>query len=60
MVHPEVGAVGAQLLGGYRQLDRLQEGVGSRARTRAGAGCPVAEGKESDLLHPVLNLPGTD
>ena len=33
MVHPEVGAVGAQLLGGYRQLDRLQEGVGSRART---------------------------
>jgi hypothetical protein len=34
MVHAEVGAVEAELLGGDRQIDRLQERVGPRSRLR--------------------------
>ena len=37
MVDPEVGAVGTELLGGDRQLDRLEQRVGAeRVPERAG------------------------
>ena len=34
VVHAEIGAVGPQLLGGHRQLDRLKQRVGRRAHLR--------------------------
>ena len=51
MVHAEVGAVGAQLLGGYSQLDRPQQRIGRHAHLRPGRRRPVAERQEPDLLH---------
>ena len=51
MMHAEIGAVGAQFLGGDGQVDRLQQRVGRRARLRLRRGRPMAEGQEADLLH---------
>src|SRR4030095_8803211 len=51
VMHAEVRAVQAQLLGGYRQFDRLQEGVGRGARLGMVRRRPVAEGQKSDSLH---------
>jgi hypothetical protein len=35
VVHPEIRTVGAELLGGHRQVDRLQQRVRPRPRLRA-------------------------
>ena len=43
MMHAEIGAVRAQLLGGDGQVDGLQERVGRRARLRLRRGRPVPE-----------------
>ena len=43
MVHAEVSPVRAELLGGDGQVDRLQEGVGSRSRLRLRRGRPMAK-----------------
>ena len=51
MMHAEIGAVGAQFLGCYGQIDRLQQGVARRARLRARRRRPVPEGEKPDLLH---------
>ena len=51
MVDADIGAVGAELLGGDREVDRLEERVLRRARARALRRRPVAEGEKSDLLH---------
>ena len=53
VMHPEVGAVGAELLRRDGELDRLQQRVGGRARLRVRRRRPVAEGEEADLLHGV-------
>ena len=50
-MHAEIGAVRAELLGGDREVDRLQQRVGGRARLRLRRGRPVAEGEEADLFH---------
>src|ERR1019366_1872382 len=55
MVTPEVRAVSAELLRCDRELDRLQQRIRARARPRLRAKAPVAEGKESDLLHASSN-----
>ena len=43
MVHAEVRAVGAELLGGDRELDRLRQRVGPRANLRVRRRRPVPE-----------------
>ena len=58
VVHPEVGAVRAQLLGGHRQLDGLQQRVRGRPGPRVRSVGPVAEGEETDVLHDLDNLAG--
>ena len=50
MVHAEVRAVGAQLLGGNGELDGLQQRVGRGAYLRAVRVTPMPERQESDLL----------
>jgi hypothetical protein len=55
VVHPEVGAVGAELLGRHGQLDGLQQCVGRGLHPGVRRGRPVAEREESDLLHGWLN-----
>ena len=50
VMHPEIGAVGAERLGGDRKLDRLRERVGGRPRLRLRRRGPVAEGEEADVL----------
>jgi len=51
VVHAEVGAIGAQRLGGHGQLDRLQQRVRRRAHLRLRRRRPVPERQEPDLLH---------
>jgi len=51
VMHAEIRAVQAQILGGYCQFDRLQKGVGRGAHLGIGRRRPVAEGQKSDLLH---------
>jgi hypothetical protein len=51
VMHAEVRAVQAQLLGGYCQFDRLQEGVGCGAHLGMVRRRPVTEGQTSDPLH---------
>ncbi len=48
---PEVGAVRAQLLGGHRQVDGLQQRVRRRPGPRVRRGGPVSQGEETDALH---------
>ncbi len=50
----EERAVGAELLGGDRELDRLQERVGRRSHFRLRRRSPMAEGEEADLFHAGL------
>ncbi len=45
------GAIGAELLRGDRELDRLQERVGRRPHLRVRRGRPMAEREEADLFH---------
>jgi hypothetical protein len=60
VVHAEVGAVRADLLGRDREVDGLQQYVGGRPRLRVRRGVPVAEGQEADLLHvSTTGDPGT-
>ena len=47
----EIGPVGAELLGGDGELDRLQQGVGGRPRLRLRRRGPMAEGEEADVFH---------
>ena len=58
VVHAEVRAVGAELLGGDRQLDRLQQRVRGRAHLRLPGRRPVPERQEPDLLHDSINPGG--
>ena len=51
VVHAEVRAIEAQFFGGYRELDRLQNGIRRRAHLRVWRCCPVPEGKKADLFH---------
>ncbi len=51
VMHAEVGAVRAELLGGDRELDRLQQRVGRRSRLRLRRRRPMAEGEEADFFH---------
>ena len=51
VMHPEVGAVGAELLGGDGELDRLQQRVGRRTRLRLRRRGPMAEREEADFFH---------
>lgn len=53
VMHPEIGPVGAELLGRHRKLDGLQERIGRRARLRLRRRGPVAEGEEADMFHGV-------
>ena len=50
MVHAKIGAVGAELLGGDREFDRLQQRVGRRARLRLRRGGPMTERQKADFL----------
>ena len=43
VMHTEVSPVRAELLGGDSQVDRLQQGVGSRSRLRLRRRRPMAE-----------------
>ena len=54
VMHPEVRAVGAELLGGDRKLDRLQQRVGRRSRLRLRRRRPMAEREEADFFHGLL------
>ena len=56
MMHAEIGAVGAEHLGGDRKVDRLQQRVGRRPRLRQRRRGPMAEGEEADVFHE----PATD
>ena len=47
----EIGAVGAERLGGDGELDRLLERVGRRPYLRLRRWGPVAERKEADVFH---------
>ena len=47
----EVRAIEAQLFGGCRQLDRLQQGIRRRAHVGIGRRCPVPEGEKTDPFH---------
>ena len=51
VVHAEVGAVGAELLGRDRQVDRLQQRVGRRLHLRARRRRPVPEREKPNVLH---------
>ena len=51
VVHADVRAVEAELLGRHGELDRLHERVAGGARLRAGGRLPVAEGEEPDAGH---------
>ena len=53
VMHTEVGAVRAELLGRDRQVDGLQERVGRRARLRLRRGRPMAEREEADFFRNV-------
>ena len=55
VVHPEVGAVGAQLLRRDGQLDRLGQHVGGGPGLGTGDRRPMPERQEADLLHPDVN-----
>src|ERR1700728_2675394 len=50
-MHPDERPVDADLLGGLRQLNGLQQRVSSTARPRPGHVPPVPKRKKPDLLH---------
>jgi hypothetical protein len=54
VVDAEVRAVSAQLFGGDRQLDRLQQRVGRRPHLRTRRGRPVPEREKTNALHAPL------
>ena len=54
VMHPEVGAVGAERFGRHRKIDRLQQRVGRRARLRLRRRRPMAERQEADFFHCVV------
>ena len=56
VMHAEESAVGAELLGGDRKLDRLQQRVGRRSHFRLRRRRPMAEREEADLFHGALNV----
>jgi hypothetical protein len=43
VVHAKIGAVGTELFGGHRELDRLEQRVGCRANLRMRRRRPVPE-----------------
>jgi hypothetical protein len=51
VVHPQVGAVPAELLGGHGQVDGLVDGLGGGGHEGVRAGLVVAEGGEADADH---------
>ena len=51
VMHPEIGAIETQRLGGHGQLDRLPQRVRGGLRLRAGGRRPVTKGEKADLLH---------
>ena len=51
MMDAEIGAVRAKRFGRCGELDRLQQGVGARARLRLRRGRPVPERQKADLFH---------
>jgi len=51
VVHAHEGTVEPQLLGGDRELDRLDERVARGLRLRPGGRLPVPEGEEPDPFH---------
>ena len=53
---PLLAAVGAELFGGDRKLDRLQQSVGRGSGLGLGRGGPMAEGEEADFFHCGLNV----
>ena len=55
VMHAEIGAVRAELLGRDGEVDRLQQRVGRRPRLRLRRRGPVAEGEEADLFHGGLS-----
>ena len=55
MVHPDEGAVDAELLGGDRELDGLEMRVARGAGERPVRLLPMAEGEEADAL-PVRDV----
>ena len=59
VVHAEVGAVRAELLGRHRQLDRLQQRIRRRPRLRVRRRRPMAEGQEPDALHGSDSIGGS-
>src|SRR4029079_18347027 len=52
--------VSAELLGGDREVDGLQQRVGRRSRARLGRGRPVSERQKTDLLHARGCLSGAE
>ena len=54
VVHPHVGTVDTQLLGGHRELDALHQGVPPGPHLGPGNGLPVTEGQEPDSLAHVI------
>ena len=56
VMHAEERAVGAEFLGGDREIDRLQQRVGRRSHFRLRRRGPMAEGEEADLFHEALNV----
>src|SRR4029077_8087872 len=53
VVHAEIRAIKAQFFSGYRELDRLQNGIRRRAHVGVWRWCPVPEGEKADLFHAV-------
>ena len=51
MMDADIGAVGAEFLGGDGQVNRLEQRVGGGAGARLRGGRPVAEREEADFLH---------
>ena len=51
VMHAEERAVGAELFGGDRKLDRLQQRIGRGSHFRVRRRCPVAKGEEADFFH---------
>ena len=51
VVHAEIRAIEAQFFSGYRELDRLQKGIGRRADVGVRRWCPVPEGEKADPFH---------
>src|SRR5690349_19158882 len=55
VMNAHVGAVGAELLCGHGELDRLQQRIARRAHLRSVRVVPVSEGEKPDFFHPALD-----